>query len=210
MSEATKQILFFFIAFVMSTSASTAESKDEAAAQPGLTDSAAQPSVAKPSASASPTLRETIVNDSLAKPADNSVEAFFQVSPSKRNSPQNLSMQAETFISTEANKSKSHSNGVSRCIWHILDNAGIPMFWGQDTSYIDPSIRETYLTPPPKLPGEGAAVKEIEKTTTTQVSQPPLQPATANSSAMLQKIPESELEGVPLPTPRDETNVPTP
>jgi hypothetical protein len=76
------------------------------------------------------------------------------------------------------------------------------MFFGQPASYIDPSISGAYRIPSPVVPREKDIKKEGEMTTAGSV---PTQQQPAASQAP-QKIPESELEGVPLPTPRDDVH----
>jgi len=190
-----------------------AATQTESAPMPAPAPARAPASSASSTSSAGHLLQENIVKSAVtaptasAAPPDNSVEAFFQVGAS-RNGAQSLSMQAATVTSAADNKSKSRS-GFSRCMWHILDNAGIPLPDRHDTDYIDPNIKSTYLIPSPTLASEGAVAKELEQTTAA-ASKPGPQSTATNSAAALQKIPVSELEGVPLPALRDEINAPRP
>jgi hypothetical protein len=207
MSKATKPILLFSIALTVSCTVRPVNS-EAAAPLPGVKSSTAASTPA--SVTPAPALQQTVVKESAPSPQDNSVEAFFQVGRSNRNSARNLLMQSAIIPSSDKT-SKWRSHGPTRLLWHVMDNAGIPMFFGQDTSYIDPSIKETYVIPAPLLPRKDAKVEELEKERITPVaSQAPTSPATPNSPNALQKIPESELEGVPLPTLRDEINAPKP
>lgn len=195
-----------------------------------LADSGGSSSLPQPASAASPVLQTTVVKDSqptsISTPQDNSpqdtsVESFFQIDPTKRNSPQNLLMQSATVASSTNNKNKSLPYDLYRGVWHVLDNVGIPMFFGQDP-YIDPSISRTYLIPSPKLPSERAAEKELSNKNNNAASQlPSVPPSTSaqststntqsiNIQSMPQKIPESELEGVTLPAPRDDVHAPAP
>lgn len=148
-------------------------------------------------------LKQTIQKDSSAQ--EGSVESFFQINPQTRNSRQNLLMQpAVVPPKNKANRSVPHY--AYRFVWHVLDNLGVPMFFGHD-SPIDPSITGTYVIQSPKLPRERAVAKELEKSI-SQSRQPVTEPTTSQP-VPAQKIPESELEGVKLPTPRD-ANAPKP
>lgn len=201
MARAVNRIILVAVLFIAAWSDASVY-----AAVPGSSDSSA----AVPLRGAQPVLQEKVIKDSsLSTPQEGSVEAFFQVDQSKKNSRQVLLMQSGTVTPTGDSTSKWRTHGYSRFLWHVLDNAGIPMFWGQDTSYIDPSLKETYLISAPKLPCERDVNVEIKESMTSP-TQPASAPVTTNAPALLQKIPESELEGVPLPTPRDDTNVSKP
>lgn len=148
-------------------------------------------------------------SNSSTPTAGNSVETFFQVSPEVRNSSENTKM-LPGVSSRSDRKTKSIGPAVYRCVWHVLDDAGVPMFFGHDP-YIDPSIKGTYLIPSPKLPRERGLDKEFEQGV-SGVDTTPASPAasTPASEPVPQKIPQSELEGVPLPTPRDDVHDSTP
>jgi hypothetical protein len=194
MSKAAKLILLASIIFPACGQAYGSESST-GAPPPG---SASAP-LPVPPASPSPLLREDVAKESVPPAQDNSVESFFQIGA--RRSAQGVLMQPATVTSSAASERKSRSHGLYRCIWHILDNAGVPMFVGHE-SYIDPSISGRYLIPSPKLLRDSALAKELEKAT-TGATQPPPSPAPTASQPMPQKIPASELEGVVLPAPRD-------
>lgn len=173
--------------------------------------SAPAPAVSTPAPSAPPTadaqptvLRGTLVKEPASGPQDNSVESFFQINPNTRNSSQNPLMQPAVVPSSSADKDKTFAHGMYRFFWHVLDNAGVPMFFGHDP-YIDPTISGTYVIPSPKLPREKIIVKEMETTGTTATPSTPTSPP-GIAQPEPQKIPETELEGVPLPTPRDDVN----
>ena len=100
------------------------------------------------------------LNAPLAPPIS-SVETFFQCQP----------------VSSPEEQAKSKSAGPGRLLWHVLDNLGVPMFYGKDAD-LDPSLNRAFVMPSPPVP---------------QKSGGPVSP---------QKIPESELEGTE-PSPND-------
>jgi len=170
---------------------------------PGYSSSAPAPAPApSPPASSSDRAAPSSATTSNQTPEGNSVESFFQIDPANRNSAQNLLMQSATVTAPTTDKRKTVPHYFYRGLWHLLDNAGVPMFFGHD-SYLDPSIRETYHIDSPKLPSERAVERDPEKAVASP-SKPaaPQKPATTQSAP--QKIPASELEGVPLPAPRDD------
>ncbi len=140
-----------------------------------------------------PTLREHITSDAPAKTpqADNSVSAFFQVPTNPANN--------------QATPPTTKKTSVKRLVWHVMDNMGVPMLVGKDND-MDPSISSSNAMPPVQVPTMASLrkmdkqIKHNEAITT--------EPATANAvssgQAVLHKIPQSELEGVELPAPRDE------
>jgi hypothetical protein len=101
-------------------------------------------------------------------------------------------------------RAQPSSFSAGRLLWHVLDNAGVPMLFGKTTYYIDPEIAGKYSIPSPKLPREGILAKELDETT-IQTASNPAAPAN-NASQPMQKIPTSELEGIALPAPRDDVN----
>src|SRR5271170_3713416 len=133
MSEA-KPILLFFIAFALCSPAFTAESEIAEPLRGAIPPAASLAPASVPSAPPSPALRETVAKDSAATSQDNSVESFFQIDSKKRNSAQSVLMQPATVSSSASNKSKSTFDSLGRCMWHVLDNLGVPMFFGQDAS----------------------------------------------------------------------------
>ena len=173
---------------------------------PGTTPSIV-PASASATTSVQPALRQTISKGSTPTAEENSVESFFQIDTKPRNNPQSLLMQPAT-AATKSNRN-SHMFRPDRFVWHVLDNMGVPMFFGNHDSYLDPSLRESYVIPSPKLPNEKDVVKEIETSPSPRIPNFP-QPTSATSESIHQKIPESELEGVPLPAPRDDVNAPSP
>ncbi|GEM_PF-3004594 len=160
----------FFIFLALAAPAAQGESPRQGAPPPGAQSPAAQ---------------------------DASVESFFQIDPQQRNSAQSLLRQPATASTPGTARSRSVAHRLYRCIWHILDNAGVPMFLGGDP-YIDPGISGRPVLAPPALPAERAAGGQAGGA----VAEPAAQPGPAAAGPAPQKIPESELEGVPLPAPR--------
>ena len=207
MSEATKLILLSLFALAVYSPAHAADSEKALPLHGLQSDTAQAPAAVDPAlgsaapAPSTPVLRETIVKDSGTSSQENSVASFFQIDPDQRNNPKNLLMQPAT-VASAPKQSKRRSNGFYRCMWHILDNAGVPMFFGQDTAYVDPSISGTYVIPSPKLPREKGLEKQMESSLTVVGKPLPSTPASSASQDATQKIPQTELEGVPLPTPQ--------
>jgi hypothetical protein len=99
-------------------------------------------------------------------------------------------------------KESSVPHDLYRFVWHVLDDAGVPMFFGLGP-YIDPTIGQTYIIAAPKLPRAHAVDKQLEKSIITPAA--PASTSTTTEPAP-EKIPESELEGVPLPEPREDVH----
>ena len=173
----------------------------------------------------------------------NSVEAFFQLPPplppSKRlettrylqegrlkssgKLPSNITAPMQTS-SADVNSDKPKFK-IDRAVWHIMDNMGIPMLWGNEDIDLDPSISRPYIMPPPNELAEQKSgrfdwirrnrIKEERKTDSGTAPAPAsgVTSATpfgtkASSGSMpqwtdpnMRKIPESELEGIKLPAP---------
>ena len=187
MKRATRQIFLISVVLSATWPASAANenaplsgtaANASAAAAPSSLTATTQSSASAPLRQSSPLLQQTVVKESAPALQDNSVESFFQVGQSQRNSRQNLLMQAAVVKALpDNNSSKWREHGYSRALWHFLDNISIPMFWGQDPDYIDPSIKETYLIPSPMLPGR-RGLADLEETP-IRIGQPPLQSAAA-------------------------------
>jgi hypothetical protein len=123
---------------------------------------------------------------------DNSVASFFQLPPSQ---PANQ---------TTSGASKKAS--VRRMVWHVMDNMGVPMIVGKDND-MDPSINRADGMPPIQVPTM-ASLKKMDKQikhNEETANEPATANAVPNGNAALHKIPQSELEGVELPAPRDES-----
>jgi hypothetical protein len=154
------------------------------------------------SATRAPVLRENVVhNNSMASPDNkaSTVESFFDcdaVPP--------IGQQSRPPGGTDAadNKSGWHAG---RLIWHVLDNAGVPMFFGNRDADLDPKIgSRAYINPPDRVPSQTLGEKIRRKSVKTVVQSKPdssLQDPTlvatpADPKTILHKIPQSELEGI--------------
>lgn len=126
------------------------------------------------------------------------VESFFQITKTQRNA-QASSLPQPAVVPMAAPK-KTPARGLSRSLWHVLDNMGVPMFSGFDPC-IDPSIGGTYAIPAPKLPRERTLVRDQQKEVTAASTNTRL-PDPTSATAPPQKLPASELDGVDLPSPQ--------
>ena len=200
--------LFFQSGALASESKSSMPPATSEVAGSSTTSSTKSVSATVPLPSSEPVLRERIVGEpSASQPQDNSVESFFQL----RNS------NIITGVSPPSTKPASSATGdkdessflhhAGRFVWHVLDNAGVPMFFHESNDIDHPRIGKTYVVPPPKLPRESAIVKEMNNPTaaTTSVSKTPAQPTSESAQSAPQKIPASELEGTiyEAPAPND-------
>jgi hypothetical protein len=111
-----------------------------------------------------------------APPATGSVDSFFQLNQSAANLPPQFSAPAK----------KSTGGAPFRFFWHVMDNAGVPMFFGKSDDDLDPSLRQGY-----------AGTISVE----SKYPKPNQDPGVGASSAPTpqsqgsHKIPEGELEG---------------
>ena len=141
--------------------------------------------------STSPALRGTIGAQGSPPASAGTVESFFQVAPLNK-SPQGAKVQTAS-----ASDKKPALKGAGRALWHIMDNAGVPMFLGKNND-LDPSIDTSRWTPPPLVPN----LKRVDKPSDNPKQTVMEAPSQIETSA-IHKIPKSELEGVELPTLHD-------
>jgi hypothetical protein len=154
-----------------------------------------------PGSSAQAQLRGAI-NQNQAAPS-NAVESFFQCAPIQNLPPgpavlnsRRTDLQHKAAASAEQDSIKGKAG---RFMWHVLDNAGIPMPLKGKEDGLDPSLRRSYTNPP--LP-------DIERTNIRDRGSEELVQSTIQSSTTVdvrQKIPLSELEGVEISQPKDES-----
>lgn len=135
---------------------------------------------------------------SSAQTDNGTVESFFQITKKQRNAQASLLMQPAVVPVSAAKKTPAR--GLSRSVWHVLDNMGVPMFSGF-APCIDPSISGTYAISAPKLPRERILVRDQQKDVTAASTNTRL-PDPTSTTAPPQKLPASELEGVDLPNPQ--------
>jgi hypothetical protein len=128
-----------------------------------------------------PALREMIQQNSSSNGQEGNIESFFQVR--KNNSP-------PAVVEDQRHQQRAPKTAPGRALWHILDNAGIPMFMGNKDEDLDPSLTRNY-TNPPQLSAENKDTK------TQSGSGSAKQTATETVSVTkCHKIPDSELEGI--------------
>ncbi|HEY9732359.1 MAG TPA: hypothetical protein V6C89_10635 [Drouetiella sp.] len=123
-----------------------------------------------------------------------SIDSFFQMDsgPVGRSSNSNLPERnavAKSQSTTPNSAETTRSAGIAplRFLWHVMDNAGVPMFFGNKDDDLDPSLRQGYT---------GSTVSR----TKAAPSAPVINVGTAGSAVTApsqgpHKIPESELEG---------------
>jgi hypothetical protein len=132
--------------------------------------------------------------------SENSVESFFQTNAAKSGPGYALIRSGET---------PSNSQGAPHsALWHIMDNLGIPVPTGSNVEALDPSLRRNYVNPAlpeinnykPRSARKQPLYKEAQiQVPPTQSAQQPV-PTAIN----LQKIPDSELEGVDFSAKNDD------
>jgi hypothetical protein len=141
---------------------------------------------------------------------DNSISSFFQLPSSPSEGPASpaehaISVAQRARTNGDVHEHDSALAGISRALYHVFDNVGIPVPYQKGVD-LEPSI--------------GAPSAELShflpKLERIEAPEPPsATPSDAKSSRLIpnqnysKKIPESELEGVELPAPRDEPK-PTP
>ncbi len=122
--------------------------------------------------------------------AAGSVESFFQINqpPIPQNSSGKYATQRSSMRQTNSQTAKESAAGAPfRLLWHVMDNAGVPMFFGKDSNDLDPGLRQGYTS----------AITEKAKASTPAMSGAPAGDNSASSAQTISphKIPENELEG---------------
>jgi hypothetical protein len=145
-------------------------------------------------------LQETIVKDIWPnQPQSSSVESFFQLTKTLPEIVPNNS-QATTPKSAPSGKSNSLPANFGRLLWHILDNAGVPMNANHDSD-LEPSIVKgvdwPFTKPSTTAVSHNGAVKAPGNLERLQFNE--------NQGAP-QKIPQSELEGIEVPPNNENQN----
>jgi hypothetical protein len=138
-----------------------------------------------------PQLRESI----NASAQYNSVESFFQLNPVRdtqsANKPTSIKGASPAAKeSSPTNETKSLMGKTGRVVWHILDNAGVPMFVGRNDADLDPGIARTYVINPTVTTETRAVKLDAASNENSQTA-----PAPQTPQAIHGKIPESELDG---------------
>ena len=143
-----------------------------------------------------------------------SVESFFQIDNNGRvpaasytSNNKTASRLLSEFNSPEP--TKSAAGAPFRFLWHVMDNAGVPMFFGKSDDDLDPSLRLGYRSQGAFRGGDGAGLeaggpsrlgsrRSVDTTTRHSVDTATTRrsvDATENRAVAPHKIPESELEG---------------
>ena len=120
------------------------------------------------------------------------VEAFFQINNTGKTPAAGYAShdQSTARLLSEFNSpepKKSATGAPFRFLWHVMDNAGVPMFFGKNDDDLDPSLRQGY-----------SSAVTIEAKQSGLID--PSTGATGNGAVNApskgpHKIPESELEG---------------
>jgi hypothetical protein len=155
-----------------------------------------------------PALRESIVREAsppLSDNQENGVDSFFQCGPIK---PLKVGGDSKTSMpqaaSSPAKQPRSLPVTAGRVVWHILDNIGVPMLIGKDND-LDPSIDRQSSMPPMPVSTKVTALKksDLENISANQATRQSVDQSSVQANT--HRIPESELEGVELPAPKDAT-----
>jgi hypothetical protein len=134
--------------------------------------------------------------------SENSVESFFQVNAAKTGPGYKLMNAGSVSGSSPA---ANHT-----ALWHIMDNLGIPVPTGSNAEALDPSLRRNYVNP--ELPEinhyKSRSVKRQPLIEEAQNQPPAIRSAQqpAPSAINIQKIPDSELEGLDFSAKNDDQN----
>jgi len=152
-------------------------------------------------------MRPTLIESGSAHGADqdNSIEAFFQIPPSSPSASvrptgkrTNQPLQAPLSQAAQGANQSDRSFHVGRALYHVLDNIGVPLPYNKNEA-LDPSLKmapSELSVAAEKLP---SAATTVTSESQTHKQTDPKQSAQSTAA----KIPESELEGVELPAPRD-------
>jgi hypothetical protein len=149
-----------------------------------------------------PQLRGLIGAPGMVAPgkSENSVESFFQTNAAKSGPGYALIKSGETPSSSLG---APHS-----ALWHIMDNLGIPVPTGSNVEALDPSLRRNYVNPAlPEINNyKSRSARKQPLYKEAQIQVPPTQSAQqpVPTAINLQKIPESELEGVDFSAKNDD------
>jgi hypothetical protein len=192
-----------------SSTAEAASSTGTATSSTGTAPSstgAASISTGAASSSAEPQLRGLSGSASVsANQGTGSVESFFQIDNNGRTPASQYTSNNKTasrllseFNSPEPRKSAA--GAPFRFLWHVMDNAGVPMFVGKNDDDLDPSLRQGYQGQ--NFSGQSysgqshSTAADYKPTSTVEgTNGVPRRSAVSAPSPGPHKIPESELEG---------------
>jgi hypothetical protein len=146
--------------------------------------------------STDPALRGAIGKVGSSPDPAATVESFFQVGPVNNSRARQVARVPAALPPGPADK-KPVLKEVGHALWHVMDNAGVPMFLGKSND-LDPSIDTSHGMPPSMVPTLKRTDKAVENAKQTVVEGP-----SQIDTGAIHKIPQSELEGVELPTLHD-------
>lgn len=126
-----------------------------------------------------------------------SVQSFFQITPQPSQagaipvSPAapiaHPGKTDSSAASPPTSSAKSAAAAPFRFLWHVMDNAGVPMFFGKSDDNLDPSLRQGYAS---AISAPAALRRPVDQKSGVTESGAATMPAVTPH-----KIPESELEG---------------
>jgi hypothetical protein len=142
---------------------------------------------------------------------DNSIDSFFQLPGSSTSTPANSASQGEVQLHgpmpspvspspsiTEQRSAPTSEHHGGRFLYHLLDNIGVPLP-ADKSEALDPSLRAS----PPSTTLATKNVTAVAGTNGGAIQNTFQLPQPTPAAQPAGRIPESELEGVELPAPRD-------
>lgn len=140
----------------------------------------------------SPVLRAPI-NPSGPSQSGKSIDSFFQIS--------RTAMPVGAVPQSIETHKKSKSGDSKSFLWHLMDNAGVPMFYGNTGPELDPRLRRNYQDP--QLPDMNVKNnKRKAESTQDNVQANSKDSGDSNDAPQIpHKIPEGQLDGTQLVPP---------
>ena len=125
--------------------------------------------------------------DSQVSNSGKTIDSFFQTSktaPSAR----------AVSVSNEKSRKKAKC-GSKSFLWHFMDNAGIPMFFGDTGPELDPRLKRDYRDP--QLPDLNVknGMNRVDSTRDGVSATAAQRGASCDPQMILHKIPEGQLDG---------------
>ncbi len=161
--------------------------------------------------SSDPQLRGLSGSDSVNSSQNSgSVESFFQISNTLKTPAAEYTSNDKTasHLLSEFNSpepKRAAAGAPFRFLWHVMDNAGVPMFFGKNDDDLDPSLRHGYSETNYSKPNYAGTISPGQSRSSATDYKPAntiegttratARSATGAPSQTPHKIPESELEG---------------